>query len=121
VAGPLRGVELEMLPLTVTTWGSWKDAHPTTTILAEDPGTGRTYEADPLAGRDADGPIFPVGERDDRLPARIDPAGPGLPSHEAFWFAWSQFHPGTLLWEPGGRQTNAPYTRRRRCRTRHGP
>lgn len=21
-------------------------------------------------------------------------------SHEAFWFAWSQFHEGTLLWEP---------------------
>ena len=20
------------------------------------------------------------------------------PAHEAFWFAWSQFHPGTLLW-----------------------
>lgn len=19
-------------------------------------------------------------------------------SHEAFWFAWSQFHPDTLLW-----------------------
>ena len=30
----------------------------------------------------------------------------GIPiaSHEAFWFAWSQFHPGTLLWtaaDPG--------------------
>ncbi|MBM3366916.1 MAG: DUF3179 domain-containing protein [Betaproteobacteria bacterium] len=23
------------------------------------------------------------------------------PAHEAFWFAWSQFHPGTLLWERG--------------------
>lgn len=150
VAGSRRGTELEMLPLTVTTWGAWKDEHPTTTILAEDPGTGRTYEADPLAGRDADGPIFPVGERDDRLPAqqevlgvisprgqaiafpaeaarsaleqgeavslqgvelvleagglaaRVDGAGPGLSSHEAFWFAWSQFHPGTLLWEPDG-------------------
>ncbi|MEM1373222.1 MAG: DUF3179 domain-containing (seleno)protein [Pseudomonadota bacterium] len=22
-----------------------------------------------------------------------------VPSHEAFWFAWAQFHPGTLLWE----------------------
>lgn len=21
------------------------------------------------------------------------------PAHEAFWFAWSQFHPETLLWE----------------------
>jgi len=25
--------------------------------------------------------------------------GDPLPSHEAFWFAWSQFHPATELWE----------------------
>ena len=25
--------------------------------------------------------------------------GESLPSHEAFWFAWSQFHPATELWE----------------------
>ena len=24
-----------------------------------------------------------------------------VPSHQAFWFAWSQFRPGTLLWERG--------------------
>ena len=23
-----------------------------------------------------------------------------LPSHEAFWFAWSQFHPDTIVWTP---------------------
>jgi hypothetical protein len=22
-----------------------------------------------------------------------------IPSHQAFWFAWSQFHPSTLLWQ----------------------
>ena len=26
--------------------------------------------------------------------------GVELPTHEAFWFAWSQFHPTTLLWTP---------------------
>ena len=26
--------------------------------------------------------------------------GSNLGSHQAFWFAWSQFHPGTALW-PG--------------------
>lgn len=28
-----------------------------------------------------------------------------LPTHQAFWFAWSQFHPGTIVWSavgPGG-------------------
>lgn len=28
--------------------------------------------------------------------------GEELPSHQAFWFAWSQFHPDTLLWTPIG-------------------
>jgi hypothetical protein len=146
VAGSRRGLELEMLPLTVTTWGAWREVHPETSILSADAGTGRVYEAEPLGDRDAAGPVFPVGERDERLPAqervlgvtsprgqpvafpverarealrageevrlagvelRLDagglaarPAdgGPDLPAHEAFWFAWSQFHPGTLLW-----------------------
>ena len=31
------------------------------------------------------------------LRAFID--GAEIPAHEAFWFAWSQFHPLTLLWE----------------------
>lgn len=29
-----------------------------------------------------------------------DSDGNELVSHEAFWFAWSQFHEGTLLWTP---------------------
>lgn len=32
----------------------------------------------------------------------FDPAGVELSSHEAFWFAWSQFHEGTLVWSPFG-------------------
>lgn len=28
----------------------------------------------------------------------VDPSGADLGSHEAFWFAWSQFHPDTVLW-----------------------
>jgi hypothetical protein len=28
------------------------------------------------------------------------PDGSELASHQAFWFAWSQFHPGTALWAP---------------------
>jgi hypothetical protein len=25
--------------------------------------------------------------------------GEALAAHESFWFAWSQFHPETALWE----------------------
>jgi hypothetical protein len=34
------------------------------------------------------------------LRARIGAAE--IPAHQAFWFAWSQFHPGTALWAPPG-------------------
>jgi len=27
--------------------------------------------------------------------------GEELPAHQAFWFAWSQFHPETTLWTGG--------------------
>jgi len=150
VSGPLAeaGLQLEQVSVITSTWGAWKAAHPETTILAEDGGIGRTYPADPLGGRDAGGPIFPIGEVDPRLPVQaqvlgvealdgqfvafpIDQAnaaldggdkvelagviltrdGSGLratltgggevASHQSFWFAWSQFHPKTLLWSPG--------------------
>jgi len=28
----------------------------------------------------------------------VDDTGQDLGSHEAFWFAWSQFYPDTVLW-----------------------
>jgi hypothetical protein len=152
VSGPLQDAALVLEPTTTvaTTWGEWKAAHPGTRIVAEDGGIGRSYPDDPLGGRDLDGPIFPVGPIDPRLPAQaqvvgvIDPAGDAiafpveqavtelaaggavaigeveayadaggirvrtiggaeLPAHESFWFAWSQFHPGTAVWTPVGR------------------
>ena len=149
VSGPLHvdGVTLEQVSVVTSTWREWKEAHPDTTIVARDGGIGRTYPADPLRGRDDDGPIFPIGDVDERLPAQAkvlgligsngaaiafpveealahldaggmisyagitvvrdgsglvarsdDGSDPG--GHEAFWFAWSQFHPETELWQP---------------------
>ena len=72
VSGPLQdaGLVLEPLTVAVATWGEWKAGHPGTTIVAEDGGIGRAYPADPLGGRDDDGPIFPVGNVDSRLPVQ---------------------------------------------------
>lgn len=148
VTGPLweAGVHLDQGTVITTTWGEWKAEYPNTTIVELELGVGRLYELEPLGGRDAGGPIFPVGDRDERLEAReavvgvvrddgttvAFPAvaaeaslaageaaemagvalhldggglrasvdGQAVPAHEAFWFAWSQFHPDTLLWEP---------------------
>ena len=152
VSGPLReaGVRLPQTTVVASRWGEWKAANPHTLIVAEDGGLGRSYPDDPLRGRDDHGPIFPIGDWDDRLPVQekvlgvlvevgtepivvafpvvdahatldrgesveysgivVTKDGGGLralgsdgveiPAHESFWFAWSQFHPGTELWTP---------------------
>ena len=151
LSGPLQdaGIVLDQATVVVTTWGEWKAAHPETRIVARDGGIGRLYPEDPLGGRDDNGPIFPIGDADPRLPVQarvvgvIGPdgspvafpadqaraalaegapvvvgdvelfadggglrarlrGGAELPAHEAFWFAWSQFHPDTRLWSPLG-------------------
>ena len=69
ISGPLRrqGVVLPQTTVVTTTWGEWKAAHPDTTIIAPDGGIGRSYPFNPLGGRDDNGPIFPVGDVDERL------------------------------------------------------
>ena len=147
VTGPLAEKQLKLKQATVVTtdWGAWKAAHPETTVLVEALALGRDFDF--RNNRDANGPIFPVGDVDPRLPVhediigvvtasgkpvafpranallalrrgddvgvenvrlRLDAGGiraedrdgTDLGSHQAFWFAWSQFHPDTLLW-PG--------------------
>ncbi len=140
-----RGLQLEQASVITTDWGTWRAAHPRTTVLVEALALGRDFDF--RNGRDADGPIFPVGDVDPRLPVHediigvltgsgipvafqrsaamialrrgeeivfenvrlvleaggiraVDAHGSDLGSHQAFWFAWSQFHPGTALW-PG--------------------
>ena len=145
VTGPLadKGVVLKQAPVVTTTWGDWKAAYPETTVLVEELALGRDFDF--RNNRDANGPIFPIGDVDPRLPVHEDVIGVvtkagqavafqrsramaalqsgqavkfdevqltldagGLKavgaggeeygSHQAFWFAWSQFHPGTRLW-----------------------
>ena len=140
-----KGLRLEQATVITTDWGTWKAEHPETTVLAEALALGRDFDF--RNGRDADGPIFPVGDIDPRLSVHedvigvitasgrpvafqrtaalvalrqgeeiafenvrleldaggiraVDADGSDLGSHQAFWFAWSQFHPGTALW-PG--------------------
>ncbi|MEO0495980.1 MAG: DUF3179 domain-containing (seleno)protein [Pseudomonadota bacterium] len=145
VTGPLaeRGLKLEQASVLTTNWGAWKEAHPDTTVLVEALALGRDFDF--RNGRDANGPIFPVGDVDPRLPVHediigvittsgmpvafqrsaavlaltageditfgnvrlqmdgggvraVDSKGRDLGSHQAFWFAWSQFHTETELW-----------------------
>jgi hypothetical protein len=145
VTGPLyeKGIKLKQASVVTSTWGAWKKAHPETTVLLEIYALGR--DPDFRNGRDANGPIFPVGDVDPRLSVHEDIIGvitasgqpiafqrakavaaltkgeevtvgnvklvlegsgikaigldgADLGSHQAFWFAWAQFHPETDLW-----------------------
>ncbi len=77
VSGPLHaaGVELERLRVTVTTWDRWRAERPESTVLDVPGRRGRDrellhYPGDLRERRDADGPIFPIGDRDGRLEAQ---------------------------------------------------
>ncbi len=145
VTGPLADIGLHLDQATVVTaqWGTWRAAHPNTTVLVEALALGRDFNL--RETRDANGPIFPVGDVDPRLPVHEDVIGAitasgasvafprataiaalaagqevtfenvrlelsrgglravgangeDLGSHQAFWFAWSQFYPETALW-----------------------
>ncbi|MEM6988347.1 MAG: DUF3179 domain-containing (seleno)protein [Pseudomonadota bacterium] len=145
VTGPLAEARVALTPVRVVTtdWGSWRDAHPDTTVLKEELALGRDYDL--RNTRDARGPIFSIGDVDPRLPTledvigafapdgtpvafpriaaylalkngepvklggvqlqldaggvlAVDAEGADLVSHQAYWFAWSQFYPGSLLW-----------------------
>ena len=146
VSGPLleAGIEFKQNSVITTQWGQWKAEHPDTTVLDISLANGRP-DSDLRNTRDGDGPIFPIGDVDPRLPVQedvlgvmtadgrplaihvnsaiaalergefieiegitvildgggvraIDSEGNDLGGHQAFWFAWSQFHPNTELW-----------------------
>ncbi|HZX24537.1 MAG TPA: DUF3179 domain-containing protein [Woeseiaceae bacterium] len=42
-AGPMRGEELEPIPVSITRWVRWRDAHPDTRVLSTDTGFERPY------------------------------------------------------------------------------
>ena len=65
VKGELAGTELEVIPVTQTTWTAWKELHPDTLVLDKN---GR-YQSDSYASYYANGRAGVIGEAnsDDRL------------------------------------------------------
>jgi len=68
-----KNVKLKQAGVVTTTWGKWKAAHPSTTVLAESLALGRDFDF--RNNRDANGPIFPIGDVDPRLPVQEDIVG----------------------------------------------
>ncbi|MDX1623587.1 MAG: DUF3179 domain-containing protein [Gemmatimonadota bacterium] len=68
VTGPMRGTDLELIPLVHTTWERWKEEHPDGLVLSRDTGYERNYDRNPyLRYETSPSTMFSAGERDDRL------------------------------------------------------
>ena len=69
-----------------------------------DDGTPIAFGVDAAAAALEDGGTVELGGVTLRLDGgglrAVDAAGDEIEGHQSFWFAWSQFMPGTLLWEP---------------------
>ncbi len=71
VSGPLKGTQLQAVPLTHTSWADWRRRHPATQVLSTDTGFERDYARDPYAGYgQVPRLLFDVQHRDDRLPLK---------------------------------------------------
>ncbi|MBW2267960.1 MAG: DUF3179 domain-containing protein [Deltaproteobacteria bacterium] len=64
VTGPSRGKRLDLMRSRVVSWGTWREAHPDTTVLTRDTGHRRAYGQTPYAGYSASGEL--------RFPAPLD-------------------------------------------------
>ncbi len=64
------GVELPVLPLTVTTWGAWLGEHPETKVLSLDTGYARDYRVGAAYGSYFASPetMFPVWKKPPEVP-----------------------------------------------------
>jgi hypothetical protein len=68
IVGPLTGEQLELVPVTMTRWSRWRDAHPDTLVLSADTGFDKDYTADRYARyRGSSNLMFPVSAEDDRI------------------------------------------------------
>lgn len=68
IVGPLTGKELELVPITMTRWSTWKAAHPDTLVLSADTGHKRDYSVDAYGRyRRSDSLMFPVSNKDDSI------------------------------------------------------
>jgi hypothetical protein len=68
IVGPMTGEQLRFIPVSMTQWGRWRQAHPDTLVLSEDTGFEEDYSVDHYAEyRDSTRLFMPVSNSDDRI------------------------------------------------------
>jgi hypothetical protein len=58
VTGPMKGTQLEQLPLSNTSWREWVKRYPETRVLSNKTGYSRNYKVDPYPNYGRDGTLF---------------------------------------------------------------
>lgn len=67
VSGPMKGTQLEAIPVDHTRWSEWRRQHPDTLVLSTDTGYQRDYASSPYPGYESSRKLwFPVPAQDDR-------------------------------------------------------
>lgn len=70
IHGQLVGTQLQILPVAMTAWATWRDAHPEGLVLSKETGHVRDYGQNPYPGYDTSTtPFLYQGEIDGRLTA----------------------------------------------------
>ncbi len=68
ISGPQKGVELEQMPVTTTTWARWKVQHPDSQVLSRETGYSRDYNLYPYGDYDSNNSVFfPVAYESSRF------------------------------------------------------
>jgi len=71
VSGPAAGKKLKALPMELTTWREWQEAHPNTAVLSEKTGYARNYRQNPYAQYfNTPTLMFPISTLNRSLPAK---------------------------------------------------
>lgn len=67
ITGPMKGQQLEQIPMRHTTWVDWRNRFPDTLVLSSDTGSFRNYDRSPYAGYENSPNLhFSVGKVDPR-------------------------------------------------------
>ncbi len=105
--GPLRGRAPETFPVTHSTWGRWRQAHPHSMLLAAPDGGVWDYDCSPFENyRESDALFFPVGAHGGGLSPkeRVLVLTAGGERTALLVTGFGQRHPGGLEFSLGGRR-----------------
>ncbi len=68
IVGPMTDEQLRLIPVSMTEWGRWRQAHPDTLVLSMDTGFEEDYSTDRFAEyRESTRLFMPISNSDDRI------------------------------------------------------